>query len=189
MNGRQPPGTGKTKTIIEAVKLLKHHFQVPHPILVCTYTNVAVDNLCEGFAQDSLITPLRVGYGGKVKHSLYKYTLDHELSLHPLKPKVDALEKREKILRTRLSALGARIKALSKKGREERRANALRDFAWTENKLTIVRATMYGLRQKMLQSVIGKADVVSSVSEISQCLCSSRRFRFARPVSLQPAMR
>ncbi|KAH8831193.1 P-loop containing nucleoside triphosphate hydrolase protein [Flagelloscypha sp. PMI_526] len=55
-----PPGTGKTKTIIEAIRILKVHFQVPHPLLVCTYTNVAVDNLVEGFVKAGL-NPVRVG--------------------------------------------------------------------------------------------------------------------------------
>ena len=61
----QPPGTGKTRTIIETVKLLKAHFEVPQPLMICTYTNVAVDNLVEGLMKAGL-KPLRVGFGGKV---------------------------------------------------------------------------------------------------------------------------
>ncbi|CAO1616018.1 unnamed protein product [Parajaminaea phylloscopi] len=42
-----PPGTGKTHTLVSTLKLLKHHFAVPHPILLSAHTNVAVDNLAE----------------------------------------------------------------------------------------------------------------------------------------------
>ncbi len=61
----QPPGTGKTKMIIDAVNLLKVcsvrvqwmfviectmqvRFKVPQSLLLCTYTNIAVDKLVDG---------------------------------------------------------------------------------------------------------------------------------------------
>ncbi|KAG8870807.1 hypothetical protein FRB97_009338 [Tulasnella sp. 331] len=87
-----PPGTGKTKIIIEAVRLLKVHFQVPHPILVCTYTNVAVDNLVEAFAATG-VKALRVGSPGRIRDSLAIHSLEAKMDAHPLKPKVDKLEK------------------------------------------------------------------------------------------------
>ena len=45
---------GKTRVIIEAIKLLKLHWEVPFPILVCAHTNVAVDNLLEGLNEYSV---------------------------------------------------------------------------------------------------------------------------------------
>ncbi|KAH0825645.1 hypothetical protein J3R83DRAFT_12675, partial [Lanmaoa asiatica] len=71
VQGSVTPASGdrKTKTIVEAVKLLKAHFEVHHPILVCAYTNAAVDNLVEGFAEARL-KPLRIGFRGKIKDSL-----------------------------------------------------------------------------------------------------------------------
>lgn len=79
-----PPGTGKTKTIVETIKLLKGHFDVPHPLLVCTYTNVAVDNLLEGFVAGGL-SPLRVGSNGDTKDDFEKYTFDYQFMNHPVK--------------------------------------------------------------------------------------------------------
>ncbi|KIY47635.1 P-loop containing nucleoside triphosphate hydrolase protein [Fistulina hepatica ATCC 64428] len=87
-----PPGTGKTKTIVEAVRLLKHHFQVPHPLLVCTYTNVAVDNLVEGLA-DVGVRPLRIGTG-RLKPEQEKFMLERQMQCHALWPDVHALENR-----------------------------------------------------------------------------------------------
>ena len=93
-----PPGTGKTKTIVEAVRLLKQHFTIPHPILLCTYTNVAVDNLLEGLARVSqsseaehkakknAVQPvklLRVGSEGRVRRSLASHTFEAQAAAHP----------------------------------------------------------------------------------------------------------
>ncbi|CAL9703066.1 unnamed protein product [Knipowitschia caucasica] len=46
-----PPGTGKTVTLVEAIKQIIHC--QPHScILVCAHTNKAVDTLCESLLQD-----------------------------------------------------------------------------------------------------------------------------------------
>jgi hypothetical protein len=66
------------------------HWEVPHPLLVCTYTNVAVDHLVEGLSLVGL-NPLRVGFAGKVKPSLAPYTLDAQIEVHPLKKDIDFL--------------------------------------------------------------------------------------------------
>ncbi|KAK1220440.1 hypothetical protein PQX77_016821 [Marasmius sp. AFHP31] len=92
-----PPGTGKTKTIIEAIRLLKSHFRVPEPLLVCTYTNVAVDNLVEGLASAfysradtvciSSILTISHGSGANVQLSssgaMLGFVLARFMNLHP----------------------------------------------------------------------------------------------------------
>ncbi|KAG8935227.1 hypothetical protein FRC01_005483 [Tulasnella sp. 417] len=87
-----PPGTGKTRTIAETVKILKAHFQVPQPILICTYTNVAVDNLIEALVAAG-VNPLRVASPGKVKESVAQYSLEAKMEAHPLNPELDELTK------------------------------------------------------------------------------------------------
>ncbi|KAH7911786.1 P-loop containing nucleoside triphosphate hydrolase protein [Hygrophoropsis aurantiaca] len=151
-----PPGTGKTKTIIEAVKLLKLHFQVPQPLLVCTYTNVAVDNLVEGFASSG-IKPLRVGYGGKIKSSLYKHTLDYKLEQHPLKPRVDSLISDQERLEKRRSDLAEKIQNESKAPRLERMRTA---FVSVERQAQVIKSKLYALHQEMLREITSEADVI-----------------------------
>jgi hypothetical protein len=56
---------------------------VHHPILVCTYTNVAVDNLVEGLVKAGL-QPLRIGPDGRVKESLLPFSLKGRLKGHAL---------------------------------------------------------------------------------------------------------
>lgn len=104
-----PPGTGKTKTIVETVKLLKGTFEVPQPILVCTYTNTAVDNLLENIAAAGL-KPLRVGYEGFVKAGLEEYMMEVQFDKHPRKAEYDAALKRKEKKVAELKDLTVQLK-------------------------------------------------------------------------------
>ena len=94
-----PPGTGKTKTIVETVRLLKVDFKVPHTLLVCTYTNSALDHLVEGFVERGL-KPLRVG--DPMQDGLKEYTLHYQFEIHPGKPEYDSLEQKKEQLESKL---------------------------------------------------------------------------------------
>lgn len=87
-----PPGTGKTRVIVETIKLLKSHWKIPHPILVCAHTNVAVDNLLAGLRGHG-IKAIRTGSSDRVRDDLREYTFDHIVERHPMFPAVDALKK------------------------------------------------------------------------------------------------
>ncbi|KAF8645614.1 hypothetical protein AX16_007696 [Volvariella volvacea WC 439] len=112
-----PPGTGKTKTIIETVKLLKHHFQVPQPLLVATFTNAAVDNLLEGFANAGL-NPLRVSSAGVVKDELAQWTLEHREQEHRLYDKRQRFLKNARHVHEKMRLLIEEIKNLTEKQRD-----------------------------------------------------------------------
>ncbi|KAJ6570724.1 P-loop containing nucleoside triphosphate hydrolase protein [Mycena sp. CBHHK59/15] len=175
-----PPGTGKTKTIIETIKLLKVYFEVPHPLLVCTYTNVAVDNLVEGLAASG-VRPLRVGFGGKVKASLVEHTLDHQLELHPLKPSVDSLAKQEDEVTQRILALSKKLDEIRPKAagvdvtaKAQERArqimgNMETDMAARRRIQSSLKARIYALQMEMLRDVVAKADVICTTCITSAC--------------------
>ncbi|KAJ6491433.1 P-loop containing nucleoside triphosphate hydrolase protein [Mycena vitilis] len=159
-----PPGTGKTKTIIETIKLLKVHFEVPHPLLVCTYTNVAVDNLVEGLAACG-VRPLRVGFGGQVKESLVEHTLDYKLEHHPSKPALNALIKEEEGLAKRMRELADKLAAKKKEKAVSDRAlkmiaNMEADLARRERMQSALKARRYALQMEMLRDVVEQADVI-----------------------------
>jgi len=59
--------------------------------LVCTYTNVAVDNLVEGLANRGL-RPLRVGYTAKIRGDVRPWSLEKRIEEHALKPRYDKLQ-------------------------------------------------------------------------------------------------
>ena len=126
-----PPGTGKTRTVIETVRLLKQHFCIPHPILLCTYTNVAVDNLVEGLVAPSAthtslpssrarIAPrplraLRVGSPGKVRPSLRPHTLEVQMAAHPDAKELENVADRVANIFRRRKDLGKRIEEMKQK--------------------------------------------------------------------------
>lgn len=136
-----------------------------HPILVCTYTNVAVDNLVEGFARSGL-RPLRIGYG-KVRPSLLEHTLDDQLSKHELKPKLDKasadLERVEKQLKP-LSDSIDRIETAGNVKHSPRLENMKRNRQRLENRSAKLKAQEYAIYQTMLADVISQADVVRSLN-------------------------
>lgn len=144
-------------------------FEVPHPLLVCTYTNVAVDNLVDGLANAG-VKPLRVGYSGNVRQSLLKHTLDYKLTQHPLHPtlatlvedsanivvKIDDLWKRSK-------ALWLKIKEMEKPGKSmlTRAHNMKQALVALQLRQKMLKSKIYAMQQQMLQDVVADADVVS----------------------------
>ncbi|KAL0952306.1 hypothetical protein HGRIS_006594 [Hohenbuehelia grisea] len=168
-----PPGTGKTKTIVETIKLLKMHFEVPHPLLVCTFTNVAVDNLVEGLAASGL-NPLRVGYGGKVKASLAEYTLDRQIDLHPSKPELDALSQKSKALEEELTSLLRRRRTHEMQYSGPRAAEIQRRMRWADsalrNRLHSTRNQMYALYHRILHDIMKQSDVICTTCISSACV-------------------
>jgi hypothetical protein len=157
--------------------------------LVCTYTNVAVDNLVEGFAATG-VKALRVAFGGKVKPSLYEHTLDYKIDHHPLKPEIDKLAEQEQAYENNLKALQKKIFDLDSSGRHQYRLDRMKsDMILKERQHNFVRSKKYQLRQKMLCDIFSAADVVCS-----ECFSSYLLYtyltpcRFALHVSLQQLM-
>ncbi|TFK37679.1 P-loop containing nucleoside triphosphate hydrolase protein [Crucibulum laeve] len=167
-----PPGTGKTKTIIETIKLLKLHFQVPHPILVCTYTNAAVDNLAEGFINAG-VKPLRIGFAGNVRASLVEHSLDYKLGKHSLQPTLEGIVKDEADLSIKMHDLQRRIVDAEKKGGsklEQRKQNMKRALITMERQHSVIRRKMYAIKQQMLRDVVEDADVICTTCVTSACV-------------------
>ncbi|KAJ2935326.1 hypothetical protein H1R20_g1768, partial [Candolleomyces eurysporus] len=169
-----PPGTGKTKTIIQTLKLLKSHFAVPQPILVCTYTNVAVDNLVEGMANAG-IKPLRVGYGPAIRPDLIEHSLHHKLEMHQRAPELKKLEDDETRIQEKIEDLHKKIHELADRmgisfrdtlnGKVTARFEGrVRNMTGTLDSLSrqigMVKAKKYALQQAMLRDVLEEADVI-----------------------------
>ncbi len=74
-----PPGTGKTTTIVEAVKQLAKHEK---NILITAPSNAAVDLLTEKIAQTSL-NVIRIGNLSRIDEKIVSHTLEHLISSHP----------------------------------------------------------------------------------------------------------
>lgn len=165
--------------------------------MVCTYTNVAVDNLVEGLAASG-VKPLRVGYGGKVKKSLYPHTLESKLENHALRPEFELLIQEGEQLRKKFGALRKKIQELREKadsgdegGAAAARARAMLERAESEaesegilleRQQNILRSKLYALRQEMLHDIVAQADVVCLTSIPSFFMTPDIGYRYVRHV-------
>ncbi len=141
-----PPGTGKTTTIVHAIKLL---CETEKNVLVTAPSNAAVDLLAERLSEKGLRV-VRVGNISRVDESLLNLTLDAQLAAHPdskhiKKVKVQAAEARRKARKYKRNFRGQQ--------REERRDNyrearELEDWA-------------KALEEKLLTEILHSAQVVA----------------------------
>lgn len=85
-----PPGTGKTTTLVQAIKAL--HQQNKKQVLVVAPSNTAVDLLTEKLAEEGL-NVLRVGNPARVSERLSATTLDCKMAAHSGMKEVKKLKK------------------------------------------------------------------------------------------------
>ena len=86
-----PPGTGKTTTLVEAVKALINSDD--KQILIVAPSNTAVDLLSTKLAAEG-INVLRIGNPARVSADLISLTLDHKIAEHPDRKQLKELRKR-----------------------------------------------------------------------------------------------
>ena len=111
-----PPGTGKTTTLVHAIKLL---CETEKNVLVTAPSNAAVDLLAERLSSKGLQV-VRIGNISRVDQSILNLTLDAQMAAHPesahiKKVKIQASEARRKAGKFKRNFRGQQ--------REERRDN------------------------------------------------------------------
>jgi ATP-dependent RNA/DNA helicase IGHMBP2 len=85
-----PPGTGKTTTLVQAIKLtVKQELQM----LVCAPSNAAVDLLADKLSEQGL-NVLRIGHPARVTEQSLSKTLDAKIATHPHYHELRELRKR-----------------------------------------------------------------------------------------------
>ena len=85
-----PPGTGKTTTLVQAIKALRR--QDGQTILVVAPSNAAVDLLSEKLSDEGL-NVVRVGNPARVTERLINLTLDNKISTHSSAREIKKLKK------------------------------------------------------------------------------------------------
>ena len=85
-----PPGTGKTTTLVQAIKAL--HLRDHQQMLVVAPSNTAVDLLSEKLSEEGL-NVLRVGNPARVSERLLSLTLDSKMADHPATKEIRKLKK------------------------------------------------------------------------------------------------
>lgn len=86
-----PPGTGKTTTLVAAIRALTERDE--GPVLVVAPSNTAVDLLSEKLS-DTGLNVLRIGNPAKVSDKLLSLTLDSRMAEHGAMKEVKKLKKR-----------------------------------------------------------------------------------------------
>ncbi len=95
-----PPGTGKTTTLVQAIRLL---CKTENTVLVCAPSNTAADLLTERLADEGLQV-LRIGNISRVDEKIVSHTLEAQIAAHPeskniKKVRQEAAETRRKAMR------------------------------------------------------------------------------------------
>jgi ATP-dependent RNA/DNA helicase IGHMBP2 len=140
-----PPGTGKTTTLVEAIKQLAKR---ESPILVCAPSNPATDLLTEKLAKAGL-NVVRIGNVSRVDEDLIKHTIEGILDDRPEMKEV----KKMKIEAAQLFRSSEKfIRNFGAKEREERRDTKM------EARTLIQQAKM--LEDYVIEKILTEADVI-----------------------------
>ena len=103
--------TGKTVTIAAIAWLLKAHFQVSIPLLVCAPTHAAVDHLSLTMEKWGL-KPLRIGRPERIRQDCLHFSYAYLLRSHPAYYKLEALKNIENKHATALEVLDVDVHTL-----------------------------------------------------------------------------
>jgi ATP-dependent RNA/DNA helicase IGHMBP2 len=85
-----PPGTGKTTTLVQAIKALTQ--QEPSQVLVVAPSNAAVDLISEKLSDEGL-NVVRIGNPVRVSEKLQSLTLDNRMASHASMKEIKRLKK------------------------------------------------------------------------------------------------
>ncbi|KAL0070622.1 hypothetical protein AAF712_002463 [Marasmius tenuissimus] len=141
---------------------------LPEPLLVCTYTNVAVDNLVEGLASAGL-KPLRASSAGKVRPGLEEHTMEFKMEKHALYPEMKKLSERKRVQEKELDEVKEKLAELRVKEfarnlteKDAKRMKRIQeDVVKKERVFGAIQKRLFGIEQRVRREVLEEADVVS----------------------------
>ncbi|MBN9296571.1 MAG: AAA family ATPase [Filimonas sp.] len=143
-----PPGTGKTTTLIQAIKALRQHDQ--QQVLVVAPSNTAVDLLSEKLAEQGM-NVLRVGNPARVSERLASLTLDSKMAEHSSMKTIKSMKKQANEFRN----MAQKYKRNFGKAEREQR-KALFDEARK------IMKEVLNTEQYIIDDLIRKADVITA---------------------------
>lgn len=158
-----PPGTGKTTTIVQAIKQL---VKTENTVLVCAPSNAAVDLLTQRIAKEAL-SVVRIGNISRVDEEMIQHTLDAQLAAHP---------ESKNIKKVKVQAANARKKAGRFKRNFGGKERMERRELYTEAKELTAWANQ--LEDRVLDQILDAAQVITcTLVGASQKILQKRKFR------------
>jgi len=167
-----PPGTGKTTTLVQAIKQL---VKTENTILVCAPSNAAVDLLTEKIAEQEL-TVVRIGNISRVDESIIQHTLEGKLSEHPeskniKKVKIQAAQARRKAGKYKRNFGGAERAERRELYQEAKElaawANQLEDRLIDQilNSAHVITCTLVGSSNRILERMKFKTVIIDEAAQ------------------------
>lgn len=141
-----PPGTGKTTTLVHAIKMLS---EKEKHILVTASSNAAVDLLAERLNEKKL-TVVRIGNISRVDERLISLTLEGRLSKHP---------ESKNIKKVKIEAAKARREAKKFKRKFGQKERIERREAYREAKELADWAK--ALEERVITQILNSADIIA----------------------------
>lgn len=174
-----PPGTGKTTTLIQAIKtLIKQDHQ---KILVVAPSNTAVDLLSEKLHDEGL-NVLRIGNPARVSDRLMALTLDHKVAEHSAMKEAKKLKKQANEFRNMAHKYKRNF---GKAERDQRKAlfdeahRIMKDVANTEQyviddlvaKAQVITATLVGANHYTVRQLTYHTAVIDEAGQALEPAC------------------
>ncbi|GAB4028189.1 AAA domain-containing protein [Spirosoma koreense] len=174
-----PPGTGKTTTLVQAIKALIR--QDNKKLLVVAPSNTAVDLLSEKLHDEGL-NVLRVGNPARVSERLMALTLDHKMGEHPAMKEAKKLKKQANEFRTMAHKYKRNF---GKAEREQRKAlfdeahRIMKDVANSEQyviddliaKAQVITATLVGANHYTVRNLTYHTVVIDEAGQALEPAC------------------
>ncbi|GAB3921727.1 AAA domain-containing protein [Larkinella terrae] len=174
-----PPGTGKTTTLVQAIKTLIR--QDHQKILVVAPSNTAVDLLSEKL-HDEGINVLRIGNPARISERLTALTLDQKMADHPLMKEAKKLKKQANEFKNMAHKYKRQF---GKAERDQRKAlfdeahRIMKDVGNTEQyiiddlvaKAQVITATLVGSNQYMIRNLTFHTVVIDEAGQALEPAC------------------
>lgn len=174
-----PPGTGKTTTLVQAIKALIK--QDHHQILVVAPSNTAVDLLSEKLSDEGL-NVLRVGNPARVSERLLSLTLDSKMAEHGSMKIIKNLKKRANEFRNMAHKYKRNF---GKAEREQRKAlfdeayKIMKEVGYTEEyiikdliaKAQVITATLVGANHYTVRNLKYHTIVIDEAGQALEPAC------------------
>jgi ATP-dependent RNA/DNA helicase IGHMBP2 len=174
-----PPGTGKTTTLVQAIKALTE--QESGPLLVVAPSNAAVDLLSEKLS-DVGLRVLRIGNPARVSEHLVSLTLDHQLAEHSTMKSIRRLKKQANELKNMAHTYKRNF---GKAERDQRKAlfdeahkiqkevNKLEEYGIEDiiGNTQVVTATLVGCNQYAVRSLTYSAVIIDEAGQALEPAC------------------